>query len=105
MDIIGLEVDYRLIPLVDRNQGGQPLARTKSVRKGPSQELGFLIPSVRTCDNLDLLPNAHRLILMGASAVKVETYPDRELAINPDQVFGSSNGVAGKDPVLGLEAV
>ena len=105
VDTLGLEVGYRLIPLVDRNQGGQLLARIKGVRKKLSQDLGFLMPSVHIRDNLDLLPNAYRLTLMGVSVAEAEIYPDRELAINPGQVYGSLNGVAAKDPAFGLEAV
>ncbi|MCY1418458.1 Flagellar biosynthesis protein FlhA [compost metagenome] len=105
VDLVGLEVGYRLIPLVDRNQGGQLLARIKGVRKKLSQEMGFLMPSVHIRDNLDLLPNAYRLTLMGVSVAEAEVYPDRELAINPGQVFGTLNGVAAKDPAFGLEAV
>ncbi|WP_313514393.1 flagellar biosynthesis protein FlhA [Pseudomonas sp.] len=105
VDMVGLEVGYRLIPLVDRNQGGQLLARIKGVRKKLSQEMGFLMPSVHIRDNLDLLPNAYRLTLMGVSVAEAEIYPDRELAINPGQVFGSLNGIAAKDPAFGLEAV
>ena len=105
VDLVGLEVGYRLIPLVDRNQGGQLLARIKGVRKKLSQDLGFLIPPVHIRDNLDLMPNAYRLTLMGVSVAEAELYPDRELAINPGQVFGTLNGIAGRDPAFGLEAV
>ena len=105
VDMVGLEVGYRLIPLVDRNQGGQLLARIKGVRKKLSQEMGFLMPSVHIRDNLDLQPNAYRLTLMGVSVAEAEVYPERELAINPGQVFGPLNGIAGKDPAFGLEAV
>lgn len=105
VDMVGLEVGYRLIPLVDRNQGGQLLARIKGVRKKLSQEMGFLMPSVHIRDNLDLLPNAYRLTLMGVSVAEAEVYPERELAINPGQVFGTLNGIAAKDPAFGLEAV
>src|SRR3990167_8451784 len=105
VDMVGLEVGYRLIPLVDRNQGGQLLARIKGVRKKLSQEMGFLMPSVHIRDNMDLQPNAYRLTLMGVSVAEAEVYPDRELAINPGQVFGALNGIAAKDPAFGLEAV
>ena len=105
VDMVGLEVGYRLIPLVDRAQGGQLLARIKGVRKKLSQEMGFLMPSVHIRDNLDLLPNAYRLTLMGVSVAEAEVYPERELAINPGQVFGTLNGIAAKDPAFGLEAV
>jgi flagellar biosynthesis protein FlhA len=105
IDMIGLEVGYRLIPLVDRNQGGQLLARIKGVRKKLSQDLGFLMPTVHIRDNLDLAPSAYRLTLMGVILAEAEIYPDRELAINPGQVFGTLNGINAKDPAFGLEAV
>lgn len=105
VDMLGLEVGYRLIPLVDRNQGGQLLARIKGVRKKLSQDLGFLMPSVHIRDNLDLAPNVYRITLMGVGVAEAEIYADRELAINPGQVFGEIKGIAGKDPAFGLEAV
>ena len=105
VDMIGLEVGYRLIPMVDKMQGGQLLGRIKGVRKKLSQDLGFLVPSVHIRDNLDLLPGAYRITLMGVIAGEAEIYPDRELAINPGQVFGDLNGIKVKDPAFGLEAV
>ena len=105
VDMVGLEVGYRLIPLVDRSQGGQLLARIKGVRKKLSQDLGFLMPSVHIRDNLDLAPNVYRITLMGVGVAEAEVYADRELAINPGQVFGEIKGVPGKDPAFGLDAV
>ncbi|MEH6346597.1 MAG: flagellar biosynthesis protein FlhA [Bermanella sp.] len=105
VDIIGLEVGYRLIPLVDKNQGGQLLSRIKGIRRKLSQDLGFLIPSVHIRDNLDLLPNAYRILLMGVSIAEAEIEPDKEMAINPGQVFGKLDGIATQDPAFGLEAV
>ncbi len=105
VDIIGLEVGYRLIPLVDRSQGGQMMDRIKGVRKKLSQELGFLIQSVHIRDNLELTPNAYRILLMGVPVGESEIYPDRELAINPGRVFGTLQGVETRDPAFGLDAV
>lgn len=105
VDTIGLEVGYRLIPLVDRNQGGQLMMRIKGVRKKLSQELGFLIPSVHIRDNLDLSPTAYRISLMGVTVGEAEIMPEKEMAINPGRVFGSLQGMACKDPAFGLEAV
>lgn len=105
VDVVGLEVGYRLIPLVDKNQGGQLLTRIKGVRKKLSQELGFLMPSVHIRDNLDLMPNNYRVTLMGVTIDEAEVHPDRELAINPGQVFGRLQGIPGKDPAFGLDAV
>jgi flagellar biosynthesis protein FlhA len=105
VDLIGLEVGYRLIPLVDANQGGDLLSRIKGVRKKLSQELGFLIDSVHIRDNLDLGPNKYRISIQGVSMGEGEVIPDRELAINPGQVFGDIDGVPTKDPTFGLEAL
>ncbi|HDN9005627.1 MULTISPECIES: flagellar biosynthesis protein FlhA [Aeromonas] len=105
VDIIGLEVGYQLIPLVDRNQGGELLNRIKGVRKKLSQELGFLVPAVHIRDNLDLAPNQYRITLMGVSTGEASVYHDKEMAINPGQVFGQIQGIATRDPAFGLEAV
>ncbi|MEN0038872.1 MAG: flagellar biosynthesis protein FlhA [Cellvibrio sp.] len=105
VDVIGLEVGYRLIPMVDKNQGGELLGRIKGVRKKLSQEMGFLIPSVHIRDNLDLNPTGYRLSLMGVSMAEADVYPDRELAINPGQVFGTLDGIKTKDPAFGLDAI
>lgn len=104
VDMIGLEVGYRLIPMVDKLQGGQLLNRIKGVRKKLSQDLGFLVPSVHIRDNLDLMPGAYRITLMGVIVGEAEIYPDRDLAINPGQVFGTLKGVDVKDPAFGLDA-
>jgi len=105
VDMIGLEVGYRLIPMVDKLQGGQLLSRIKDVRKKLSQDLGFLVPSVHIRDNLDLMPGAYRMTLMGVVVGEAEIYPDRDLAINPGQVFGALKGVEVKDPAFGLDAI
>ncbi|MFP5507344.1 MAG: flagellar biosynthesis protein FlhA [Gammaproteobacteria bacterium] len=105
VDIVGLEVGYRLIPLVDRSRGGPLMERIKGVRKKLSQELGFLIQPVHIRDNLDLAPNAYRITLLGVPVGEAEVYPDRELAINPGQVYGTLPGAKTRDPAFGLEAV
>ncbi len=105
VDVLGLEVGYRLIPMVDQAQNGQLLDRVKGVRRKVSQELGFLVPPVHIRDNLDLKPNQYRIMLMGVPLGEGEVYPDKELAINPGQVFGEVPGMATKDPTFGLDAV
>ena len=105
VDVIGLEVGYRLIPLVDKKQGGQLMSRIKGVRRKLSQELGFLIDPVHIRDNLDLEPGAYRINLMGVPVGEAEIHLDKELAINPGQVFGKLEGLVVKDPAFGLDAV
>src|ERR1700677_1494811 len=105
VDAVGLEVGYRLIPLVDRAQGGELMGRIKGVRKKLSEELGFLVQPVHIRDNLELGPNSYRITILGAPVGESEVFPDRELAINPGQVSGTLQGSATKDPAFGLEAV
>jgi flagellar biosynthesis protein FlhA len=105
VDLIGLEVGYRLIPLVDRNQGGELMGRIKGVRKKLSEDLGFLVQAVHIRDNLELGPNSYRITILGAPVGESEVFPDREMAINPGQVTGSVPGSATKDPAFGLDAI
>ena len=105
VDPLGLEVGYRLIPLVDQHQGGELMGRIKSVRRKLSQELGFLIPAVHIRDNLDLGPTTYRIMLMGVPMGEAEVHTERLLAINPGQVHGTVAGLATQDPAFGLEAV
>jgi flagellar biosynthesis protein FlhA len=105
VDLIGLEVGYRLVPLVDKRQSGDLLARVRGVRRKLSQDLGFLVPAVHIRDNLDLAPNVYRITLGGVPVGESVIYPDRELAINPGRVFGPIQGIATKDPAFGMDAV
>jgi flagellar biosynthesis protein FlhA len=105
VDPVGLEVGYRLIPLVDKNQGGELMGRIKSVRRKLSQELGFLVSAVHIRDNLDLAPNTYRITLMGVPMGEAEVYTERYMAINPGRVHGTLQGLATRDPAFGLEAV
>src|ERR1700689_4916329 len=105
VDAVGLEVGYRLIPLVDRAQGGELMGRIKGVRKKLTEELGFLVQPVHIRDNLELGPNSYRITILGAPVGESEVFPDRELAINPGQVSGTMPGSATKDPAFGLDAI
>jgi flagellar biosynthesis protein FlhA len=105
VDPLGLEVGYRLIPLVDTHQGGELMGRIKSVRRKLSQELGFLVPPVHIRDNLDLGPNTYRISLMGVPMGESEVHNDRLLAINPGRVQEGLQGIATRDPAFGLEAL
>ncbi|EGV30509.1 flagellar biosynthesis protein FlhA [Thiorhodococcus drewsii AZ1] len=105
VDLVSLEVGYRLIPLVDRSQDGQLMGRIKGIRRKLSQEFGFLIQPVHIRDNLELGPNQYRISLLGVTAAEAEVFPDRELAINPGQVYGSVAGTPTKDPTFNLDAL
>jgi len=105
VDLIGLEVGFRLVSLVDKNQGGELLARIRGVRRKLSQELGFLVQPVHIRDNLELAPNAYRISLAGVAIADGVVYPERELAINPGRVFGKPPGIETRDPAFGMEAI
>ncbi len=105
VDVIGLEVGYRLVPLVDRTKGGDLLARIRGIRRKLTQELGFLVQPVHIRDNLELGPNSYRIRLAGVAIGESLVHPDRELAINPGRVFGPLNGMTTRDPAFGMEAV
>ncbi len=104
-DALSLEVGYRLIPLVDIRQGGELVRRIRGVRKKSTHELGFLVPAVHIRDNLELPPNGYRLCVNGVPVSEESIHADRLMALNPGQVFGQVEGIKGRDPAFGLEAV
>ncbi len=104
VDPLGLEVGYRLIPLVDKNQGGELMARIKGVRRKLTQDIGFLIPSVHIRDNLELPASSYRLLIHGVPVATADIHPDRELALDPGSAMGTLDGIPGKDPAFGLDA-
>ena len=105
LDVLGLEVGYRLIPLVDKAQDGELLRRIRGIRKKFAQEVGFLVSPVHIRDNLELKPNAYRILLKGVEIGRGEAFPGSLLAINPGRVVGELPGNATKDPAFGLPAI
>ncbi|WP_263080853.1 flagellar biosynthesis protein FlhA [Endozoicomonas sp. Mp262] len=105
VDSLGLELGYRLIPLVNEKQNGKLLSQIKGIRKSMSTKLGFLIPSVHIRDNLGLKPSGYKIYLMGVEAAEGELEPDHMLAINPGEVFGELEGLPTTDPAYGLDAI
>ena len=105
LDVLGLEVGYRLIPVVDKSQDGELLRRIRGIRKKFAQEVGFLVPPVHIRDNLELRPNAYRIQLKGVEVGGGEAFPGQFLAINPGRVAGTVSGTPTKDPAFGLPAV
>ena len=105
VDVLGFEVGYRLIPLVDAAQDGELLKRIKALRKKFAQEIGFLPPAVHIRDNLELKPNGYRITLKGVVIGEGETFPAKLLAINPGRVAGALPGTSTKEPAFGLPAI
>jgi flagellar biosynthesis protein FlhA len=105
LDVLGLEIGYRLIPFVDPNTGAELLKRIKNIRKNLAQKFGFLIPSMHIRDNTaELRPSEYRLLLKGVTIGKGEVYPGQFMAINPGKVLGPIDGTASQDPAYGLPA-
>ena len=105
VDALGLEVGFRLIPLVDIAQGGELLKRIKGVRRKFAQDIGFLAPPVHIRDNLELRPGAYRITLKGVDIGAGEVHVSQCLAIDPGMVSGSLEGEKTMDPAFGLPAV
>ena len=105
VDVLALEVGYRLIPLVDRAQDGELLRRIKAIRKKFAQEAGFLSPAVHIRDNLELRPNAYRILLKGVEIGRADAHPAMYLAINPGRVTAEVQGLRTQDPAFALPAV
>ncbi|GAB4057462.1 flagellar biosynthesis protein FlhA [Uliginosibacterium sediminicola] len=105
VDVLGLEVGYRLIPMVDKSQNGELLTRIRGLRKKFAQDIGFLAAPVHIRDNLELRPNAYRITLKGVDIGQGDAYPGQFMAINPGRVSGRLPGNETKDPAFGLPAI
>lgn len=104
-DTLGLEVGYRLIPMVDHEQQGQLLTRIRGIRKKFAQQMGFLPPAVHIRDNLELAPTHYRILLKGVRIGQGEVQPDRWMAINPGCAEGEVPGTPCTEPTFGLPAL
>ncbi|MCZ2103891.1 MAG: flagellar biosynthesis protein FlhA [Comamonadaceae bacterium] len=104
VDLLGLELGYRLIALVDKNRQGDLLTRIKGVRRKFAQEVGFLPPAVHVRDNLELKPSSYRILLRGVVAGEGEAHPGMFLAINPGGITTPLIGTPTTDPAFGLPA-
>ncbi|MGD8162409.1 flagellar biosynthesis protein FlhA [Pantoea sp. FN0307] len=104
-DSLGMEVGYRLIPMVDQQQDGELLGRIRSIRKKFAQEMGFLPPVVHIRDNMDLPAARYRILMKGVEIGSGDAYPGRWMAINPGTAAGTLPGEATVDPAFGLAAI
>ncbi|NDL62628.1 flagellar biosynthesis protein FlhA [Acerihabitans arboris] len=104
-DPLGMEVGYRLIPMVDIQQNGELLGRIRSIRKKFAQETGYLPPVVHIRDSLDMQPASYRILLKGVEMGRGEAYPGRWMAINPGGATGELPGDVTRDPAFGLPAI
>jgi flagellar biosynthesis protein FlhA len=104
-DRLGVEIGYRLIPLVDKDRGGTLLERITALRKQLAREGGLLIPPIRIKDNIQLPPVAYRVLLHGQAIASGELQPDRLLAIDGGGVRSPVPGLATKEPAFGLDAL
>ena len=104
-DSLGMEVGYRLIPMVDMQQDGELLGRIRSIRKKFAQDVGFLPPVVHIRDNMELPPARYRILMKGVEIGSGDAYPGRWMAIDPGTAVGTLPGEQTVDPAFGLKAV
>jgi flagellar biosynthesis protein FlhA len=104
LDDLMLEVGIGLVPLVDAKQGGQLLARVKSLRKNLAQQLGFLVPSIHITDNLSLKEREYVIYLRGVEIARWEMRRDRLLAVNSNPKPGDIPGQETREPAFNSPA-
>jgi flagellar biosynthesis protein FlhA len=105
VDVLALEVGYRLISLVDRNQGGEALTKITDARRRFASDMGLVVPLIRVRDNLDLKPNVYRITLKGVDVAHGEMPSGQVLAVDMGDVLGSIEGIPGVDPLTGMSGV
>ncbi len=105
LDTLGLEVGYRLIPLVDASEGGELLERIRGIRRQLAEDMGFIVPTIHIKDNLQLKPSEYVFLVKGIEVARAELVPTHSLAIDPGNAQPGLEGIQTKDPVFGLPAM
>lgn len=102
--MLGIEIGYALVPLVDERKDAPLMRRITGIRKQISRELGFVVPLVRIKDDMNLSPNQYRITFGGAIVAEDEIMPDKMLALDSGDSDGALDGIACKDPTFGMDA-
>ncbi|ACM61228.1 flagellar biosynthesis protein FlhA [Caldicellulosiruptor bescii] len=105
VDPIEVEFGYGIIPLADKEQGGDLLERVVMIRRQLALELGIIVPTIRLRDNMALKPYEYRINIKGVEVAKAELMSDSLLAINPGFVTEQIEGIPTKEPAFGLDAL
>jgi flagellar biosynthesis protein FlhA len=105
MDLIRVELGYGLLPLVNAGEGNRLTEQIKGLRKQMAVELGFLLPSVRIQDHLQLQPNAYRILIKEIVAGQGEVRPNMMLTMDPKGQPITLPGERTKEPTFGLPAM
>jgi flagellar biosynthesis protein FlhA len=105
LDLLGLDIGYSLIPLVDAEQGGEILERIRGLRRQLALEMGFVVPAIHIRDDLQLKPNGYVIKLKGIDVAKGEIMLGHYLAITTGDEHIKLNGIETKEPAFGLPAV
>ncbi len=103
-DLLGLDVGYGLIQLVDASQNGELLPKIKTLRKQIALEMGFIVPSIHIKDNLQLKPNEYSVLMKGVEIARSELMPGYYLALSPDEKGEKIKGIETKEPAFSLPA-
>ncbi|EIO2935385.1 flagellar biosynthesis protein FlhA [Vibrio parahaemolyticus] len=102
---LSLALGYRLVHLVNKDQGAPLSQRIRGVRRNLSEQVGFLLPEVRIRDNLSLKPNQYTISLNGEVIEQGFIEPERLMAIAVGDTYGEIDGILGSDPAYQLPAV
>jgi flagellar biosynthesis protein FlhA len=103
--MLGIDVGFGLVPLVDERRDAPLMRRVTGIRKQISKELGFVIPLVRIKDDMALSANSYRITIGGTIVAEDEIWPDDLLALDSGDIDTPIEGRACKDPTFGMDAV
>lgn len=105
VDPIELEFGYAIIPLADKNQGGDLLDRVVMIRRQLALDLGVIVPTIRLRDNIQLSPNQYVIKIKGVEVASGELMLDHFMAMNPGTVEEEIDGIPTREPAFGLDAL
>lgn len=105
IDLVRLELGYGLLPLVNSEQGRKLTDQIKGLRRQMAGEIGFIMPSVRIQDNLQLPPNSYVVRVKEIEVGKGELRPNMLLVMDPRGETITLPGEVTREPTFGLPAM
>lgn len=102
---VGLNLGYKLVGLIDKQQGGLLSQRITGVRQVLSESSGILLPEIQVRENFRLKPTQYTIMINGIRAALGEVHADKLMALASNEIYGELDGILGTDPAYGMTAI
>ena len=105
IDDLRIELGYGLLGLINNNQGYRLTDQIKALRRQIASDVGFVMPSVRILDNMQLSADEYAIRVKEVEAARGELRTGKLLVMDPTGGKISLHGEPTTEPAFGLPAM